>query len=236
MTADFSLSMICQRDPEKSHTKENTFKEFTCRAAKGYADFIPLTDFHDPANGFLVNDTVVIEAKMEVKAPAGIVSVNATGPHEDTCTWTIPHFSKLKLDLLSWKISDVFSIGGHEWKLRIFPRGKGSGKDKSVSLYLQLADDAAILPEDWKVTVDYSFSVICQHDPEKSRTKKVSKPDEFNAESIDWGFRDLIPLTDFYAAANGLLVNDTVTFEAEIEVKKPSKTKRRRTRSATSRN
>ena len=214
VTADYSLSVICQNDTEKSHKKDGAITDFTRFAVKGYADFIPLTDFHDPANGFLVNDTVVIEAKMEVKAPAGIVSVNATGPHEDTCTWTIPHFSKLKLDLLSWKISDVFSIGGHEWKLRIFPRGKGSGKDKSVSFALLLADDHG------KVTADFSLSMICQRDPEKSHTKENTFK-EFTCRAAK-GYADFIPLTDFHDPANGFLVNDTVIIKAKIEVKAPA--------------
>ena len=120
-------------------------------------------------------------SKKKKKAPAPapakeVVSVNATGPREGTCTWTIPNFSKLKVD--PWgdgKLSDTFSIGGHKWRLEVYPRGEGFAKDKSVSLFLWLADDTNELPKDRKVIASYSFSVICQHDPEKSYKWEAKK-------------------------------------------------------------
>ena len=149
--------------------------------------------------------------------------MNVTGPTEGTCTWTIPNFSKLKVD--PWgdgKLSDTFSIGGHKWRLEVFRRGAGIAKDKSVSLFLQLADAADKLPKGWKVTAAFSLSVICQHDPEKSRKQKSLKNRDFCA-FRGLGFFNLISLTDFHNAANGFLVNDTVTFQAKIEVEKPAK-------------
>ena len=165
--------------------------------------------------------------KMKAPAPAPAkegMSVNATGPLESTCTWTIPNFSKLKVDWLGWKYSDTFSIGGHKWYLSVFPRGYDSAKDKSVSLYLWPADDTDKLPKDGIVTASYSFSVICQHDPEKSHKKEVRKDREFNAFKSG-GWPNFISLTDFHDAAKGFLVNDTAIFEAKIEVKKPAKTR-----------
>ena len=104
----------------------------------------------------------------------------------------------------------------------VYPRGNGSGKDKSVSLYLGRVEDRDKLPKDWKVTADLSLSMINQHDPEKSR-KVCSASREFYTFK-SWGCCNLIPLTDFHDAAKGFLVNDTVTFQAKIEVKKPAKT------------
>ena len=105
----------------------------------------------------------------------------------------------------------------------VYPKGRDSARDKSVSLFLQLADAADKLPKDGKVTAAFSLSVICQHDPQKIH-KKGSKNKEFNGKGDSWGWHDFISLTDFHDAANGFLVNDTVTFEAKIEVKKPAKT------------
>ena len=165
-----------------------------------------------------------MKAPAPVPAPAKeVMSVNATGPREGTCTWTIPNFSKLKVD--PWgdgKLSDTFSIGGHKWRLLVIPRGYRIAKDKSVSLFLQLADAADKLPKGWKVTAAFSLSVICQHDPEKSRKQKSLKNRDFCA-FRGLGFFNLISLTDFHNAANGFLVNDTVTFQAKIEVEKPAK-------------
>ena len=164
-----------------------------------------------------MNDTVTFEAKIEVHAK-DVMSVNATGPLEGTCTWMIPNFSKLEVDRWEdWKLSDVFSIGGHKWELYLYPRGAPSVRDKFVSLFLELADDTDELPKDGKVTADFSLSVICQHDQEKSYKWEAKK--EFYGKGDYEGFPNFIPLTYFHAAANGFLVNDTVTFEAKIEVK-----------------
>ena len=191
-----------------------------------------------PADAGEGTSTARRKKKMKTPAPAPakeVVSVNATSPHEGTCTWTIPNFSKLKVSEWGQKYSDTFSIGGHKWKLEVFPRGYDFAKDKSVSLFLHL-DNTNKLSEDGKVTAGYSFSLICQHDSEKSRKKDDdSKNIEFNAKTNNWGWHNFISLTDFHDAAKGFLVNDTVIFEAKIEVKIPAKTKRRRTRSITSR-
>ena len=236
LTVDFSL--VCQRNlfapvstpagpksptnSEKSNKKEIVNGEFSAKCyLLGCDDFISLTDFHDVANGFLVNDTVVIEAKIEVKAPAGVVSVNDISPLEGTCTWTITHFSKLELGWFGEKYSDVFSVGGHKWKFHLYPRGDKHEKDRSVSFYLVLADDTNKLPDNCKVIVDLSLSVICQHDPEKSHKSADCKNTEFDVFGAVRGRHSLISLTDFHDAANGFLVNDTVTFKATIEVKKP---------------
>ena len=81
MTAAFSLSVICQHDPGKSHKKEVNH-EFHAKAdGHGCLDFISLNDLHDPRRGFLVNDTVTFEAKIEVKmAPA---------PSDSQCTLSL---------------------------------------------------------------------------------------------------------------------------------------------------
>ena len=150
-----------------------------------------------------------------MKAPAKEgLSVNAT---EGTCTWTIPNFSSLMV-IEGKKISNIFSIGGHKWKLFVYPRGHVSSKDKSVSLFLQLADDWEKMLEDGKVTAEYfSLSVICQHDPEKRRKRGLVNH-EFKQKRNNRGFPDLISLTDFQDAAKGFLVNDTVTFQVEMKV------------------
>ena len=230
VTAAFSLSMICQHDRDKSHKKEVNH-EFHVKAkavSRGWPDFISLTDLRDDSRGFLVNDTVIIKAEIEVKknmkasapAPAKeVVSVNATGPHEGTCTWTIHNFSSLIVDEVGSKFSDTFSIGGHEWRLWVFPRGWLSGKDKSLCLYLVLADDTDEWPEDWKVTAAFSLSVICQHDPGKSHKKEVNHEFHAKAKAVSRGWPDFISLNDLHDPRRGFLVNDTVTFEAKIEVK-----------------
>ena len=168
----------------------------------------------------------IMEEKKMKNAPApspapakDVLSVDATGSLEGTCTWTIPHFCTMKVDKDGGKSSDIFSIGGHKWKLYVYPMGRDSGKDKFVSLYLQLADDTKKLPKGWQVPVFSTFSVICQHDPKKSH--KEDGEDIFNAVDKTWGWNDFIPLLKFYDVDNGFLVNDTMIIKSKMEVKAP---------------
>ena len=157
--------------------------------------------------------------KMKATAPAlEDLSVNTTTPTEGTCTWTIHNFSKLKVGWWGRKVSDIFFIGGHQWKLRLYPKGDTYEEDSSVSLYLWLAADADKLPQGCKLTVDCSFSVICQHDPSKSHTRRDSMNREFRSKYMNWGFSNLISLEDLRDPKRGYLVNDTVIIEAKINV------------------
>ena len=160
--------------------------------------------------------------KMKATAPAmEDLSVNTTSSTEGTCTWTIPNFSKLKVGWWGRKFSGTFSIGGHEWKLRLYPKGDTYKKDKSASLYLHLAADPDKLPQGWELAADCSFSVICQHDPSKSHTKKDSMNTEFRSKYMNWGYANLISLEDLRDPKRGYLVNDTAIIQAKIKVSKP---------------
>ena len=158
------------------------------------------------------------------------VQVRVTSPLEGCCIWKIPNFSSLELDQSGKKYSDVFSIGGHKWKLSVYPRGEGPEKDQYVSLYLILADDIIVSSAqhyqslcDYKVTADYTLSMICQLYPEKSRKWESSRNTEFKPPCWGSGWPDFMCLTTFYDATNGFLVNDTVFFIVEIKVKNPKR-------------
>merc|ERR1711934_417217 len=144
------------------------------------------------------------------------VLAKVTDYSEGFCMWKIPNFSSMQVDSWGGKYSDVFSIFGHKWQLCLYPRGYGSAEDKFVSLHLDLAENTLSRNRS-RMTLDFSLSVICQHDPEKSHKKNSIH--EFKSESTYCGHPNLIPLTDFYDAANGYLVNDTVTFQVELKVK-----------------
>ena len=65
LAADCSFSVICQHDPSKSHKKVLVNgKDYYYW---GYSHLISLEDLRDPKRGYLVNDTVIIEAKIKVK-------------------------------------------------------------------------------------------------------------------------------------------------------------------------
>ena len=72
VTASLWLSVTCQRDPQGSQKVEtkNTFTAHFNSDHWEWNNIIPLTDLRDPKRGFLVNDTVIFKAKIEVKKSA----------------------------------------------------------------------------------------------------------------------------------------------------------------------
>ncbi|XAR69321.1 Ubiquitinyl hydrolase 1 [Bertholletia excelsa] len=101
----------------------------------GFAQLVPLSVFNDANNGYLICDTCVFGVE--------IFAINYSGKGEcisnvvgleSTHTWKISNFSALG-DVCHK--SDVFTIGNHNWELRLYPKGNLHGKkENSLSLYL----------------------------------------------------------------------------------------------------
>ncbi|CAH9096522.1 unnamed protein product [Cuscuta epithymum] len=76
----FSLALLNQLDPKKTIKKE-TKHAFTAHESDwGFTSFIPLREFHDKAEGYLVNDSCLIEAEVYVPDASSCVTNIATSP------------------------------------------------------------------------------------------------------------------------------------------------------------
>ncbi|XP_061372129.1 MATH domain and coiled-coil domain-containing protein At3g58270-like [Gastrolobium bilobum] len=64
--AYFRLTLINQLDSNKSIAMETKRKFSAGNRGWGFQSFIPLSEFHDPSQGYLVKDTCVIEAHVSV--------------------------------------------------------------------------------------------------------------------------------------------------------------------------
>ncbi|PWZ45490.1 Ubiquitin carboxyl-terminal hydrolase 12 [Zea mays] len=65
--AQFSLAVVNQVHP-KYTIRKDTQHQFNARESDwGFTSFMPLSDLYDPNRGYLVNDTVVIEAEVAVR-------------------------------------------------------------------------------------------------------------------------------------------------------------------------
>ncbi|RXH81275.1 hypothetical protein DVH24_005189 [Malus domestica] len=65
--AHFSLAVVNQIDTKYSVEKD-TQHQFNARESDwGFTSFMPLGDLYDPSRGYLVSDTVVVEAKVSVR-------------------------------------------------------------------------------------------------------------------------------------------------------------------------
>jgi ubiquitin carboxyl-terminal hydrolase 7 len=65
--AHFSLAIVNQYD-HKLTVKKDTQHQFNVRESDwGFTSFMALQEFYDPTRGFLVNDTLVLEADISVR-------------------------------------------------------------------------------------------------------------------------------------------------------------------------
>uniref|UniRef100_M8BME1 Ubiquitin carboxyl-terminal hydrolase 12 n=1 Tax=Aegilops tauschii TaxID=37682 RepID=M8BME1_AEGTA len=66
-SAQFSLSVVNQID-QKYTTRKDTQHQFSARESDwGFTSFMPLSELYDPSRGYLVNDTIVVEAEVAVR-------------------------------------------------------------------------------------------------------------------------------------------------------------------------
>ncbi|URE13160.1 ubiquitin carboxyl-terminal hydrolase [Musa troglodytarum] len=124
-------------------------------------------------------------------------------------TWAIKNFSRLKARKL---YSDVFLVGGHQWRLLLFP--KGNNVD-SLSIYMDAADSASLV-FGWTRFAHFGLTVIDQLKSNRSITK--DSQNIFCAPRSDWGFPHFMPLSEVHNSSKGFLVNDTLIIEADVTV------------------
>ncbi|KAF8398021.1 hypothetical protein HHK36_016947 [Tetracentron sinense] len=126
-------------------------------------------------------------------------------------TWTIENFSRLNTKK---HYSDPFFVGGHKWRVLIFP--KGNNVDH-LSMYLDVADSTN-LPYGWSRYAQFSLAVVNQI--HNKYTVRKDTQHQFNARESDWGFTSFMPLSELYDPGRGYLVNDTCIIEAEVAVRR----------------
>ncbi|MED6108126.1 hypothetical protein PIB30_020573 [Stylosanthes scabra] len=122
----------------------------------------------------------------------------------DTFKWTIKDLSKLNTNKI---YSQDFSLGGHSWRILVYP--KGNNVD-----YLSIYLDAGNLPVGHSRFTKFKLVLINQVNDKMTKIKETHHM--FNAKHNDWGFTSFIPLAAFYDRSKGFIVNDTCIIEAKI--------------------
>ncbi|GAB4859486.1 hypothetical protein Ancab_010953 [Ancistrocladus abbreviatus] len=119
-----------------------------------------------------------------------------------------------KRDRIEWP---VFTAGDHKWVMVIYPNGNrednGAGH---ISLYLRLFDG-------YSVNASFKFFILDQ-ERETYVTIHDGKKRKFDAGHLEWGISQALPVAAFNNARNGLLVNGSCTFGAEVYVIKNTAT------------
>ncbi|KAJ4838325.1 hypothetical protein Tsubulata_031743 [Turnera subulata] len=165
--------------------------------------------------GYVVDDGYVFAVEVFVleeviKSVDGEILSLAKKPAGGLCSWKIDNYSTLKKDFL---YSEVFSVGGQNWKLLLYPNGNLTSAGEHVSIYLCL-DDIGNIPCGREVFAHYKLrlknNVTGKHHESTGRDWFDDK------ENNDWGSRRFILQSDLKSKDKGYLVNDSVTFEAEL--------------------
>eukprot|EP01116_Phalansterium_solitarium_P013383 TRINITY_DN3073_c0_g2_i1.p1 TRINITY_DN3073_c0_g2~~TRINITY_DN3073_c0_g2_i1.p1 ORF type:complete len:371 (+),score=125.61 TRINITY_DN3073_c0_g2_i1:318-1430(+) len=123
-----------------------------------------------------------------------------------TVKWTLENYSCISLFYSDGFVrSQQFSIGGHDWSLKIYPDGYGSNKESRVSVFL--SHDCAE-PEENELFVAFRMlvnGVAVENDMIVHRYP-AQKPGQ------DWGFGGARALSDLG------IVDDQMHIEVELEI------------------
>ncbi|KAI3891545.1 hypothetical protein MKX03_033092 [Papaver bracteatum] len=123
--------------------------------------------------------------------------------------WKIEQFSKL--DSHEGHTSDVFSVGGCEWKMQIYPKGEREVYDY-LSLYLVPVELTKTM------NMEFNFSVTSQTD-HNIRVRIEGKDKFAKDDKLGLGWATFMRLTELHDPAKGFIVNDTCVISVEIAVK-----------------
>ncbi|KAI3469195.1 hypothetical protein Pfo_025858 [Paulownia fortunei] len=213
--AVFRLFLLDQSNDSYLTLQENGRRFHGMKLEWGFDKFMPLTAFKDPANGYLVNDTCVFGAEVYVcleklKGKGECLSMIKDAISYKN-TWRIENFSSLTEECVD---SKPFSAADRKWKIQLYPRGKGSGIDSHISLYLTLAEPENMLPSS-KIYAEFTLRTIDQLDG-VHHTGTANH--WFSTSDSAYGWQRYISLGYFHLSTSGFLVKNMCLVEAEVKV------------------
>ncbi|XP_073266965.1 uncharacterized protein [Populus alba] len=182
----------------------------------GFDQFIKLSTFNDARYGFLLEDTCVLGAEVfvcgERSRGKGEVLSMKKDPTASKYAWKIVNFFKLDEKRQE---SQIFSTGDHQWKMVLYPKGKGLGMGTHLSLYLAL--DLATLPAGCRVYADYALRIVDQGYDRKYDWYGKAKS-WFGASSSEDGWSTYGSLININKAQDYLVAKGICIIEAEVMV------------------
>ncbi|KAI8024625.1 Ubiquitin carboxyl-terminal hydrolase 13 [Camellia lanceoleosa] len=178
----------------------------------GFDELVLLNTLNDASNGYLFEDCCVFGAEIFVIKHSGkgeCISM-IKDPLKGTYTWKIDKFSEIVYENV---LSEEFVVGGHKWKLCLYPKGNGTSEGKDLSVFLQLADSKN-LPSERKLYAEYKLRVKNQINMKHFERGVATY--WFSASVQTVGYPNFMSLNDLNNAGKGFKVNDAVIIEAQI--------------------
>ncbi|WCJ17763.1 TRAF-like family protein [Euphorbia peplus] len=185
----------------------------------GFDQFLPLDEFNDASNGYLVDDCCFFGAEVFVVEPVskGECASVLNYLSNNTYTWNVLNFAERTTE--EYCESEVFSIGGYKWTLRLYPNGNEEQKGKSLSLFLVLEEEAL----DPRHTLSVYFDMYVKdqlhgkhHDASLSEKAGNYFCQFSRSTDMEWGYSELISLDKLNDLSEGYLVDDAIVLEVKI--------------------
>eukprot|EP01027_Heterolobosea_sp_BB2_P013309 GEZU01019201.1.p1 GENE.GEZU01019201.1~~GEZU01019201.1.p1 ORF type:complete len:214 (+),score=73.77 GEZU01019201.1:416-1057(+) len=129
----------------------------------------------------------------------------------ETWRWKVKGFRAMK----NFVYSDPFTVGGHPWRLLIFP--KGNHQPEHFSIYLDVADSDQHKDKNWTRHATYTFGVLNRANLANSWVPEKLTKEKFWKQERDWGYRQFMSLE--HLNSEGFIVDDTLTLEITIQVR-----------------
>ncbi|KAM3339016.1 hypothetical protein P3S68_031102 [Capsicum galapagoense] len=181
----------------------------------GFDRFMSQEAFNNPENGYVVDDTCVLGAEVYVCQEKFRGREDRFSMVKDPIaykhTWKINKFSALTADC---EDSKTFMAGEHNWKIQLYPKGKGSGTGSHLSLYLALAEPSS-LSQSSQIYADFTLRVLDQINAKHY----IGKANYwFSGSQTFCGWPRYISIGYFSMPGAGFLVKDACVIEAEVTV------------------
>ncbi|GMI68416.1 hypothetical protein like AT5G26260 [Hibiscus trionum] len=180
----------------------------------GIAQLVCLDHFKEASNGYLVDDCCTFGVEIFVIKPTGKLERVSMlkQPPNNTITFQLHNYSN---SFSEYYTSNVQTIGDSKWELIVYPRGCGTWKNTSLSVFLGLVEGYK-LPTRGKVYAKYKFRVKYHYN--SADTREFTAANWFTASAYQLGSRSVMPLSNLRDRSKGYILNDTLTVEAEIIV------------------
>ncbi|XP_033130268.1 uncharacterized protein LOC103831369 [Brassica rapa] len=178
----------------------------------GLQQFLPLDTFNDLKNGYIFEGGHC-EFGVDVIVASPLTNWEILSFDEKLSkpkfSWAVRKFSDLNVNNLT---SDIFSMGGRKWVLRLYPKGDAIADGKWLSIYLEMAPSDT-LKEDEKIFVQANLRVL---DPLGSNHIQLQMNVWFEVQNASWGwynFMSLAELRKTYLDNKEHAVNVEIEFE-----------------------
>ncbi|KAJ0049011.1 hypothetical protein Pint_16580 [Pistacia integerrima] len=173
----------------------------------GFTKFIDLKTFHNPLNGYLIDDTCVFGAEVFVAKSTFKGECLSMTKQPASChyySWRLCNFSSLLDQRYN---SEPF--GDYNWNIILYPKGNGEARGSNISIYLSYAQSS--VPLNTKLFVKLILRV------KNTRGEDLSHQTELllSPSVPDWGFPTL-SLAKLKDTKQGYLMFDTLIIEAEV--------------------